>query len=67
MLRTVRADLEAGALAKQDGNEPPVKKLAIREEPTEHEKYDFELTPKIYVDGQPVVLASSEKVGVTRL
>lgn len=37
--------------ATQDSNEPPVKKLAIREEPSEEEKYDFHTQVRMYTGG----------------
>ncbi|KAM0756328.1 ubiquitinyl hydrolase [Meredithblackwellia eburnea MCA 4105] len=43
-----------------DSNEPPVKKLAIREEPAEHEKYDFVTVPKMYHGDSEKILDHSE-------
>ncbi|BGO97695.1 ubiquitin C-terminal hydrolase Ubp14 [Rhodotorula toruloides] len=37
---------------KRDSNEPPVKKLAIREEPSEAEKYDFHTQVRMYTGGE---------------
>lgn len=49
-----RQDCEADVLSEllQDSREPPVKKLAIREEPSEEEKYDFVTQVRTYVGGE---------------
>lgn len=44
--------LELTQRATQDSNEPPVKKLAIREEPSEAEKYDFHTQVRMYTGGE---------------
>ncbi|GAA5978126.1 hypothetical protein JCM10908_004238 [Rhodotorula pacifica] len=38
--------------SKRDSQEPPVKKLAIREEPSEEEKYNFVTQVRIYAGGE---------------
>ncbi|ORY78486.1 ubiquitinyl hydrolase [Leucosporidium creatinivorum] len=48
--------------SKRDSSEPALKKLAIREEPAEHEKYDFETTAKMYVGDEPVLLGASSQL-----
>ncbi|KAI5479302.1 ubiquitin carboxyl-terminal hydrolase 5/13 [Pseudohyphozyma bogoriensis] len=48
--------------SKRNSQEPPPKKLAIREEPAEHEKYDFETVAKMYVGDDVQVLPPDEKL-----
>ena len=48
----------------QDSSEPPVKKLAIREEPAEHEKYEFETVPVVYSGEGSKVLDRSDEVSL---
>lgn len=54
--------LASSLIPRQNTEEPPVKKLAIRAEPAEHEKFDFVLTPKMYVGDETVDLLPNEKV-----
>jgi ubiquitin carboxyl-terminal hydrolase 5/13 len=62
-------------LRTQDSQEPPVKKLAIREEPSEEEKYDFVTQVRLYSGGEGdrsqaqyvAVDEVDEKVSRTRL
>jgi hypothetical protein len=46
----------------QDHDEPPLKKLAIREEAPESDKYDFITEPRMLVGDQFVPLAQDDKV-----
>ncbi|KAL8283622.1 hypothetical protein RQP46_005417 [Phenoliferia psychrophenolica] len=48
--------------SKRDSNEPPVKKLAIREEPAEHEKYEFATVPVKYSSDGSTVLPRDDKL-----
>lgn len=57
--RTPRADV---SLLLQDSSEPALKKLAIREEPAEREKYDFETTANMYVGDELVLLGANSQV-----
>ncbi|KAK4702423.1 ubiquitin carboxyl-terminal hydrolase 5/13, partial [Phenoliferia sp. Uapishka_3] len=58
----VKRSKKAVPKSKRDSNEPPIKKLAIREEPAEHEKYEFVTVPKKYTAEGSEVLPQSEKL-----
>ncbi|GAA5968215.1 hypothetical protein JCM11641_003774 [Rhodosporidiobolus odoratus] len=47
-IRRKRKDKGEMKSQKRDSNEPPMKKLAIREEPAEEEKYDFFTEVRLY-------------------
>lgn len=64
---TLNTNVACGALSDpQDSNEPPVKKLTIREEAPEHEKYSFETELRQYVGEETVPIASNEQVRLQR-
>ena len=46
----------------QDSTEPPLKKLAIREEASDQEKYDLVTEPRMIVGHQAVPIAQDDKV-----
>ena len=62
-----RCSTTAHRLIFKDSNEPPIKKLAIREEPSEQEQYTFSTTPIFYTHDSTQRIPQSEKVTSPRI